>query len=614
MKSSSSETRLAASLSDEPTNHPAHQYALDVVEGRIPACDFIIRACKRYFRDIEQAESKQWYFDEEAAQKVIDFYGFVCPSQGEWAGKPLELLGWEQFILWNLFGWYKADGYRRFTEAYIAVPRKNGKSTFLAPIGLYMEMADNEPGAQVFTAASKRDQALIIWNEAVAMVKASPLLSKHLKCWQTAISHAASNSKFQALSSDDDTMSGLNTHCGLIDELHEHPNRKVYDILMTSTGARRQALIVEITTAGWNRQSICWTQQQYAEKVLKAVINDEGSDSFFAYIACLDKDAKWDDEREWYKANPSLGLTKKIDDMRKLASKAKEEPSSLNAFLRFHLNMWTQQESRFIPMDKWALCSGLEDPETDDPMEARNKALTELKGRAAIGALDLATVRDIAAYVQIFPPCGQRVRQGEEKPDPKDPRKKIREQIVIPPDDKWRVLPWFFIPQDNIEQRCKRDKVPYDVWVREGWMTATPGNVIDYEFIRQRIKSLGTEYLVSEIAFDPYNSTNIVTNLKEVDGFNMVLFRQGDISMNMPTKELLRLVLTGGLVHYNNPVLRWMADNLVVVEGATGLIKPDKEKSIEKIDGIVATIMALGRAQAQPTLPEFDAAHAIEVW
>lgn len=614
MKSSSNAASLlAVSLPDSLTNHPAHQYALDVVEGRIPACEFIILACKRYFRDLEQAEKKGWYFNEEGAQTVIDFYGFVCPSQGEWAGKPLELLGWEQFILWNLFGWYKADGFRRFTEAYIAVPRKNGKSTFLAPIGLYMEMADNEPGAQVYTAASKRDQALIIWNEAVAMVKASPLLSKHLKCWQTAISHAASNSKFMALSSDDDTMSGLNTHCGLIDELHEHPNRKVYDILMTSTGARRQSLIVEITTAGWNRESICWKQQQYAEKVLKGNIDDEGSDSFFAYIACLDKDAKWDDEREWYKANPSLGLTKKIDDMRKLASKAKEEPSALNAFLRFHLNMWTQQESRFIPMDKWALCSGMEDPENDDPMEARNQALKELKGAMCVGGLDLATVIDLAAFAQLFPPRPQRITY-ETIQNPADPRRPIKKEVVVPADTKWRIIPWFFIPQNNIEQRCKRDKVPYDVWVREGWVIATPGNVIDYGFIRQRIKSLGTEYLVNEIAFDPYNATQIVSELKENDGFNMVLFRQGDISMNMPTKELLRLILTGDLVHYNNPVLRWMADNLVVVEGSTGLIKPDKEKSIEKIDGIVATIMALGRAQAQPSAPEFNAAKAIEVW
>jgi len=605
--SNSSQAKDSPAPPHASTNHPAVQYAQDVVDGTIPACKYIILACKRYLRMVEIAEAREWYFDADAAQRVIDFSGYVTPSQGEWAGKPLVLLPWQQFILWNIFGWFKSDGTRLFREAYVEIPRKNGKSTFASIIGLFMLMADHEPGSQVYCAATKKDQAKIIWDEAVLMVKASPALSKHLKPWQTAITHPASNSKFLPLSSDDDKMSGLNIHCGLIDELHEHPNRKVYDIIITSLGTRRQPLIFSITTSGWDRETICWKQHDYGVKILEQIFDDEGSQSFFVYIACLDEGANWQDEKEWFKANPSLGANKKLDYMRRAASKAKQEPAAQNSFLRYELNVWTQQDSRYIPMDKWDLCSGDPDPYADHK-KLREDAELRLLGREAFGGLDLATTTDIAAYALLFPPCHELSEMG---PDPDDPKKK-KMLVLRAADPKWTLLIWFWIPRDNIQKRAERDRVPYDLWEREEIVYATDGNVIDYDHIHEKIKELGTKYSVQEIAFDPYNATQIVAQLTN-DGFLMVQFRQGDVSMNTPTKELLRLVLTGDFVHLANPALRWMADNLVVREGPTGLLKPDKERSTEKIDGIVALIMALGRAQAHAPAEDFDAGDAIFV-
>jgi phage terminase large subunit-like protein len=565
----------------------ALRYATDVVDGTIPASKYIILACKRHLDDLETANERGLWFDEDAAQRVVDFAKFCKPSIGEWANRPIELLEWQVFVLSCIFGWKRADGTRRFREAYIEVPRKNGKSTLLSIIGLYMLVADGEPGAEVYSAACTKEQARRVWDEAVAMRSKNESLAKKIQDYRSALVVQATNSKFLPLASEDSTLDGLNIHCALIDELHEHPTRALYDVLDTATGSRRNPLLFVITTAGVSRTSICWLQHTYAQKVLESNLRDDGSDAFFAYVACLDKVVgkeeylAWDDEREWAKCNPSLGVSVKIDDLRRKAAKAKETPSALNTFLRKHLNVWTQQETRYLPMDKWAQCGGIE--EDADPLKERLAALERLKNKECIGGLDLSTTTDISAFVLVF----------------KDGNKIL-------------LMPWFWIPGDNVEKRSKRDKVPYEVWVREGFILTTPGNVIDYDFIRQRIKSLGQQYLIKEIAFDPYNATQIVGQLKDQDGFEMVLHRQGDVSMNMPTKELLRLTLTGDLVHLNNPVLTWMADNLVVHEGATALVKPDKEKSVEKIDGIVAAIMAIGRYNANPT-QEFSG-NLIEVW
>jgi phage terminase large subunit-like protein len=571
----------------------ANEYAAGVIDGTVPACNSIKLAVQRYLSDLEKVESgkKDWYFDEDKAQRVIDFFQFLQPSQGEFAGKPLELMPWQIFIICNIYGWYKPDGTRRFREGYVEIPRKNGKSTLLSGVGLYMLFGDGEPGSQVYTAASKKDQARIIWDESVKMVNASPNLKKHLKCFQTAIVHAESNSKFCALASEDDTLSGLNPHCGLIDEIHELPNRKVYDIIVTALGTRRQPLIFGITTSGWNRESLCWKQHEYAMKVLTGVFDDEGSESFFAFIATLDEGADWKDEKNWYKVNPSLGFNKKISYMRQLASKAKAEPASLNAFLRFELCVWTQQESKFIPMADWDKCTT-----GGDYKKLREDTELRLKDRICFGGLDLSTTVDLTAFALYFPPCGEL---------------KEKDVILRAADPKGTLLTWCFIPQDNIMQRVERDRVPYDSWQREDFIECTPGNQVDYEWVRAKILELGSRYSIQEIGVDPWNSTQIVQQLGN-DGYIMAEIRQGDISMTAPLKELLRIVMTHQLDHLGSPVLRWQADNLVVRVGPTSLMKPDKEHSSERIDAIVAALMAIGRATA--VAPEDDDAAGVEVW
>lgn len=582
------------------------QYAQDVVDGTLPACKFIILACQRYFRMAEQAESRGWHFDKDKAQNAIDFFSYLEPSIGEFAGKPIELMPWQQFILWNLFGWYKSeDNTRLFREAYIEIPRKNGKSTFASGIGLYMLMADGEPGAQVFSAATKKEQAKVIWDEAVLMVKASRTLQEHLQCYQTAIVHEASHSKFSPLSSDDEKMSGKNIHCGLIDELHEHTNRKVYDILKTSLGTRVQPLIFSITTAGYDRESICWRQHAYGEKVLTGNLDDEGSQAFFVYMAALDAGADCFDEKEWLKCNPALGACKKLNYMRQMASQAKSEPTALNAFLRYELNQWTQQDTRFMPMDKWDLCSG--DPKLDYN-EVIDAAEESLAGRDGYGGLDLSSTGDVTAFVMLFPPCSELKELG---PDPDNPKQK-KEAVLRKADDKWRILCRFWIPEENVKKRSEYDRVPYDTWARFGIVTLTPGNVIDYDFVREEVRNLSIRHHIQECAFDRWNATQIVQQLTN-DGLTMVEFGQGYRSMSAPTKELLRLVLSEQIVHYGNPCLRWMADNLVVSQDPAGNYKPDKAKSTEKIDGMVALVMALGRATAS-VAEEFDAETAIEAW
>jgi phage terminase large subunit-like protein len=353
------------------------------------------------------------------------------------------------------------------------------------------------------------------------------------------------------LSADAYTKHGLNAHGIVFDELHAQPNRELWDVLNTSTGARRQPMMVMITTAGYDRESICWEQHQYAKGVLNGDIEDS---SYFSYIAAADENDDWTSPVTWAKANPALGVTIKMDYLEAEARRAMASPAYQNTFRRLHLNQWTSQDSRWLDMRMWDACNG---------------KLPDLTGRRCYGGLDLATTTDIASLVLAFPPV-----EGDEP--------------------TW-VLPFFWIPSENMIERGRRDRAPYEAWVRQGLIEATPGNVIDYETIERRIAELCDVYNVAQIAFDPWNATQIVTNLQGL-GVGMVEMRQGYVSMSAPTKEMLRLVLSNELAHGGNPVLRWMADHVVVDQDPAGNIKPNKGKSREKIDGIVASIMAIARA------------------
>ena len=496
--------------------------------------------------------ASEFWFDEGAAERAVNFFErYLTHSKGRWAGSKFKLMDWQRDeIIRPLFGWKKRDGTRRYRTAYIEIPRKNGKSTLCAGIGLYLLFADQEAGAEIYSAAADREQASIVFDQAKAMTEASTQLQKRASVYKKSIVVFRTRSSYKVLSADAYTKHGLNAHGIVFDELHAQPNRELWDVLITSTGARTQPLTVAITTAGYDRESICWEQHEYARQLLKGVIEDP---TYFAYIAAADEEDDWTDPQIWRKANPGYGVTISREYLEQECRKAKQVPAYQNTFRRLHLNQWTSQDTRWLDLSAWDKCA---------------HALPDLAGRECYAGLDMASTTDIAALVLVFPPQDEGLLY---------------------------VLPTFWIPQENMLARARRDRVPYDAWVRDGLMMATPGNVIDYGAIRAKINRLGERFHIREIAFDRWGAFQLSQDL-DGDGFTMVPFGQGFASMSAPTKELLRLVLDDSLAHGGHPVLRWMADNMVVKQDPAGNIKPDKAKSREKIDGLVALIMGLDRA------------------
>ena len=468
----------------------------------------------------------------------------------------MRLEPWQEFYLGTLFGWRRQDGTRRFRTSYLEVARKNGKSTLLAGVGLYLLVADGEPGAEIYTAATKRDQARIIFQESQRMVRQSPDLREVVGSVKDNLHVAMTFSKYEPVGRDSDTLDGLNVHGGLIDELHAHPTGDMWDVLETATGARRQPLMAAVTTAGSNRQSICYQFHDYTEKVLSSVVED---DAWHGMIYSLDRDAgglleDWESEAAWLKANPNLGVSKKLSDLRDKARKAKQMPSRLNVFLQKELNIWTQASMRWIDPERWRACN------------VRPIDEAALSGRRCYGGLDLSSTLDVTALLWVFPPAEGTV---------------------------YDVLARLWIPEDNWFDRVKNDRAPYDVWIKQGLMTVTPGNVVDYEFILETIQADMKRFDVAELAFDPWNATS-VTNKLPPD--KLVEFRQGYVSMNPAMKALEVAIQRRTLNHGGNAALAWMADNLVASMDPAGNLKPDKAKSTERIDGIVALLMAFHRA------------------
>jgi len=331
--------------------HPVAEYIHNIIDGKIPACKFVRQAVRRHMADLDSAGERGLRFDRQAAQHAIDWFGFLKHSKGEWAGQSFVLSSWQQFITWCLFGWKRADGYRRFRTAYIEVPRKNGKTTWLAGVGLYLLIADGESGAEVYSAATMRDQAKLSWGEAARMSN-SPALSRMVRLYRSSSTLVVeqTSSKFAPLGADADTLDGLNVHGALIDELHAHKSRAVIDVLDTATGARRQPLIVEITTAGNDQNSVCYEHHDYTRRVLDGTVLD---DTWFGFVSTIDEDDSWDDPAAWAKANPNLGISVKLDDLARKCERAKKLPAAQNAFRRLHLCQWTQQVDRWIDLSLW---------------------------------------------------------------------------------------------------------------------------------------------------------------------------------------------------------------------------------------------------------------------
>ncbi len=558
--------------------HPAERYIDDVLNDRVVAGHWVRQACQRQLDDLQHGPERGLWFDQAAAEKVLSFFTILKHSKGKWAGQPLELEPWQQFILWVVFGWKRSDGTRRFRTSYLEVARKNGKSTLAAGIGLYLLTADGEDGAEIYSAATKKDQAKITWSEAARMVRKSPRLVKRLEVYGDRnpkasacnISMPSTNSKFEPIGRDTDSLDGPNVHGAIIDEVHAHKTREMWDLLETATGARQQPLLFAITTAGFDRNSLCWTLNEFTKKILDQVLPPEVGDDFFGLIYTLDQDDDWQDESVWIKANPNLGVSKKIEDLRRKCARAMEIPSSQNAFKRLEVDLWTQSETKWVPWDHWGKCGHTIDWD-------------HLRGRACYSGLDLSSTLDITAHVLVFPPETEH--------------------------DRYIILPRFWIPEENMRRRAHDDRVPYDVWVQQGWIVATSGNVIDYDFIFKDIEADLKVYRLVETAFDRWGASRVTTVLQNDLGYTtdqathkqtsaplLVDFGQGFASMSPPMKELERLIISHGIEHGNNPVLSWMADNLVANVDPAGNIKPDKERSREKIDGMVALIMALDRS------------------
>jgi phage terminase large subunit-like protein len=495
-------------------------------------------------------------YSKELADYAVNFIECLCHTKGTWAGKPFELIDWQEQIIRDIFGTIKPNGYRQFTTAYVEIPKKMGKSELAAAVALLLTCGDGEERAEVYGCAADRQQATIVFDVAADMVRMCPALNRRVKILasQKRIVYQPTNSFYQVLSAEAYSKHGFNIHGVVFDELHTQPNRKLFDVMTKGSGdARMQPLYFLITTAGTDTNSICYETHQKAKDILEGRKIDP---TFYPVIYGADENDDWTDPAVWKKANPSLGITVGIDKVQAACESAQQNPAEENAFRQLRLNQWVKQAVRWMPMDKWDACAFKVTEES-------------LRGRVCYGGLDLSSTTDITAFVLVFPP--------------------------LDADDKYVVLPYFWIPEDTLELRVRRDHVPYDVWEKQGFLQTTEGNVVHYGYIEKFIEQLGEKFNIREIAFDRWGAVQMVQNLEGM-GFTVVPFGQGFKDMSPPTKELMKLTLEQKIAHGGHPVLRWMMDNIFVRTDPAGNIKADKEKSTEKIDGAVATIMGLDRA------------------
>lgn len=504
----------------------------------------------------------------EAADKAVRFFEkHLTHTKGRWSGHPFHLLPWqENDIIRPVFGTLDKEGLRQYRKVYIEVPKKNGKSEIAAGIALKLLLADGEQGGEVYSAAADKEQAAIVFNVAAQMVRNSKALSKRCKVIdsQKRIIVPKTGSIYRVLSSDVKTKHGVNASGVIFDELHAQPTRELYEVLTEGSGdARAQPLFVFLTTAGYDRESICWEVHEYADKVLKGLIKDP---NFLAIMYAVGEDEEWEDEKNWLKANPSMGSAKDVREgraildiakLRAAYNEAKHIPAKQNAFRRLRLNQWTQQVDRFIDLSLWDENAGLVDE-------------LQLKGRRCYGGLDLGSVNDLAAWVMVFPHD-----DDEEELD---------------------ILARFWCPKSRIYAPENKYASSYQEWEREGLLVATPGDAIDYGFVRRQILQDAQTFGLVDLNVDRlFQAHQLATELAD-EGLEVLGMGQGMMSMAAPMAEFLRRLLTRKLRHGGNKVLRFMADGAVVKTDEANNMKFDKANSQCKIDGLVALVMALDRA------------------
>lgn len=508
-------------------------------------------------------------FDTEKAERGVAFFERLRHTKGKWAGVPFQLAPYQDRVIRDVFGTVNKDGTRQYRTVYIEVPRKNGKSELGGGFALKLLAADGEPGPEVYGAAFSRDQASIVFRVASTMVKSAPFLSQQLRVVDSTkrITFPKMNGFYRAIPGEVEQAHGFNMNGGVFDEFHTQKTRFLYDALATSVGAREQPLLVIITTAGYDRESICFELHEYAEAILRGAIADP---TFYPCVFSAGEDEDWTDEDVWHRANPALGLFRNIDEMRALCERAKQVPALENTFRQLYLNQWTKQSNRWISMDLWDRNAG----------DAINE--DDLEGRGCYGFLDLSAVSDLTAWVMIFP------REG-------DP-------------DKIDVLPRFWVPEVRLTDPLNRWRSQYVDWHRRGYLKTTPGDAIDYGFIRQQVIADASRFGLQRMNVDRlFQGAQLGMELAEEIGEDRVFaMGMGFASFASPMAEFERRLLGSKINHGGNPVLRWMADSLAVKKDPAGNLKPDKASSQGKIDGIVGIVGALDAQMRTVEEPAFE--------
>lgn len=542
--------------SSRASRDPVTAYAQAVLARQVVAGPLVRLACHRHLNDLATATPRGLVWNpptpgqgngEPVVARDLAFFETILLLDN---AQPFIPRDWQAFIVGSLFGWYRADGTRRFRTAYVETGKGSGKTPLAAGIGIKGLIADRTDAAEIYSAATDREQARICFLDAKRMVERSTELREVIETNVASLVYPKLGSSFRPVSSEHRGLDGKRVHMAILDELHEHPDALVADKMRAGTKKDPNALIFEITNSGYNRHSVCWQHRDYSRQVLEGSVKN---DSWFAYVCALDEGDDWQDEAVWPKVNPSLPDLPGYAYLREQVREAVGMPSKENIVKRLNFCIWTEQASRWIKAETWDANAG------DVPDE-------ELLGRTCFGGLDLSTTSDFTAFVLVFPMD----------------------------DGRFAVRCWFWLPEDSPRKESSLARQ----WIDRKFVQTTPGNIVDYAWIRRVIVECSTKYRIQEIAFDRWNATHLVTELREEDGANMVEMGQGFASMSAPSKEFERVHLAGNLLHGGHPVLTWMAGNVAAKQDPAGNIKPDKSASGDRIDGIVALIMALGRAQA----------------
>lgn len=542
----------------------AEQYIEEVSSGKKVSGQLAKLAVARHLQLLQDAEQKGYHFSEDMARYALDLFALLKHTSGDYGGKPFGMLPWQAFVVASIFGWQKKDengNWRRlFRKAYVEVAKKNGKTELAAGIGLILAFFDDEYGAEIYSAANKYDQAYICWNSARVMAKFlsqdSPafasLIDIHGARNNSNIKSGPQNSFFKPIGADSKTLDGVRPHGGIIDEFHEAKDDSVLRNISSGMVNRSQPLLFIITTAGYNINGPCY---QYRKVVVDILRDNKQDDTTFGIIFNMDEGDDWHDETKWIKANPSIGITPTWDGLRAEYTKAINEGHSAEVnFKTKNLNEWTTVGKTWIPRRKWRKCGTAIDQD-------------KLLGRTCFAGLDLAKTRDITALVLLFPP--------------------------VEDEEPFKTLPWFWCPRENAEQRAKDDGVPYLDWARNGLLSLTPGDIVDYDYIFDQIMEIGEKYDLKGISYDPWNATHIAIRLEEA-GASVKKFPQNTRFYNEPILWLERAIYQQTLIHGNHEVLAWMANNVQLWKDSNGNVRFDKSKSQEKIDGMPALAMAIG--------------------